>query len=967
MIKVKNNNCPEAFVRRIRSLLSDKQSWMKLSEFDIRANYILPTFKYLGWNVDNEGLSPFEFEVLQERSIRSGRPDITFRIHGLSVFFVETKNIKKDLTDKNILQAWRYAWTSGHRFTILSNFLQTWLIDCRATPLVNKAKQSLRSQILFQWNASNLPKQWDQLVSLLGRKAVKKGSLDELEEALNSRSKKVKGVELTLFPMQGAFPVDRYFLGQLDQWRLHLVKNIHASCQPWDRDQVIEIADQLLNLLVFIRVLEDKKLEKKLLLKEALERAEKHPGTLLAEINRVRSTLDIKYNGTVFKILPPDLILDETILGDIIANIYPPNSPYLLNYLPVEILGTIYERFLGSGIEFNKGKIRIAEQRAGQKESGIYYTERYITNFMVTQILTPFLKNSNPHDMLNLRIADISCGSGSFLISVFKNLIFWLEHICQEQDEWREEFLERNKDGSWKLQLQKKMDILSNCLYGVDIDPEAVNVTRFSLYLQVLEGETSKTIRALWNRKHKPILPVLDRNIQCGNSLVRYEIVEEFLPNAQERKTINPFNLEESFNEVFCEGGFNLIVGNPPYNAKLTLSERNYCHRFKLSKGNLNTANLFIERTEELTRKGGGWCLIVPKSLIYSEKWLNTRKHLQPKLNFAVDASKAFKKVRLEQVIVGTTSKNGKFQTGKLEPSSLNIFKGTRSLPFSDIIPVNITKREVNIGLKISEKTDPMIDHFYLKRGNIPLSSLRETGEIKVLQGRFVQGYAILNPDKGIAREQATSYIEAQPIWECSKIVAQQIVAHCLKPHPHVRLIGSIDLSGLLSVDTVSNIFPKIKSEKESNLKFLMLFALGIFNSRITSWYADRFVYARAIRTMHLDNYHLSKLRFPQKSLLLTNQAEKIVSLVEERLKFRPTTSVGGREKFIRDCKSLETMIDTNIAKLLGLDASDLKTINEDFGEECLGELGRVLKYMSFLDVDSNKVLKGKKQLGLWK
>lgn len=967
MTKETKSTCPEAFIRQICSLLDDKKSWTQLSEFDIRASYILPMFKHFGWNINNEDLSPFEFEVLREQSIRSGRPDITFRIQGLSVFFVETKNIKKNLTDKDVLQAWRYAWTSGHRFTILSNFLQTWLIDCRATPPVNKAKQSLRSQIIFQWHAANLPKQWKQLVSLLGRNAVRKGSLDELEEALNSKSKKIKGVELTLFPIQGAFPVDRYFLGQLDQWRLHLVKNIHASCQKWDRDQVIEVADQLLNLIVFIRVLEDKKLEKKLLLKEALERAEKHPGTLLAELNRVRSSLNIKYNGTVFKIMPPDLILDERILADIIANIYPPNSPYLLNYLPVEILGTIYERFLGSGIEFNKGKIRIAEQRTSQRESGIFYTERYITNFMVTQILTPFLKNNEPHDILKLRIADISCGSGSFLISAFKNIIFWLEHICQNKDEWREEFLERDNDGSWKLQLQKKMDILSNCIYGIDIDPEAINVTRFSLYLQALEGETSRTIRALWNRKHKPILPVLDRNIQCGNSLVRYEIVEEYLPTTHERKEINPFNLEESFNEVFSEGGFNIIVGNPPYNAKLTPSVKDYCHRFKFAKGNLNTANLFIERTEELTRKGGGWCLIVPKSLIYSEKWLKIRKHLQLNLNFAIDASKAFKKVRLEQVIIGATSRNGKFQTGKIEENSLNIFKGIRSLPFSDIIPVNITKKEANIGFKISEKTDPMIDHFYLKRGNIPLSSLRETGEIKVLQGRFVQGYALINPNKGIAREQAISHIEAQPVWEFPKIVAQQIVAHCLKPHPHVRLIGTVDFSGMLSIDTVSNIFSRVKSEEKSEMRFFMLFALGIFNSRITSWYADRFVYAKAIRTMHLDNYHLSKLRFPRKSLSQTNQAKKIVSLVEERLKLRPTTSVGGQEKFIRECKSLEMMIDANIAKLLGLNASDLKNINEEFGDECLGELGSVLKNMSLLSIDNKNKLIGKRQFGLWK
>jgi len=966
MIKVKNSSCPETLVNRISSLLSDKQMWLKLSEFDIRENYILPMFKHLGWNIDNEDLSPFEFEVLRERTIRSGRPDITFRIQGLSVFFVETKNIKKELTDKDLVQAWRYAWTSGHRFSVLSNFLQTWLIDCRATPPINKEKQSFRSQIIFQWHAAILPKQWKQLTSTIGRNAVKNGSLDKLEEAMTSKSRKLKGIDLTLFPILGSFPVDRYFLGQLDQWRLRLVQNIHASCLQWGQDQVIEVVDQLLNLIVFIRVLEDKKLEKNYLLKEALERAERHRGTLLAELNRVRSTLDLRYNGTVFKVLPPDLIVDETILADIIANIYPPNSPYLLDYLPVEILGTIYERFLGSSIEFNKGKIRISEQREGQKESGIFYTERYITNFMVTQILASHLETCEPHDILKLKIADISCGSGSFLISVFKNLVFWLEHVCQKRDEWQEEFLERNNDGSWKLQLQKKMDILSNCIYGVDIDPEAVNVSKFSLYLQALSGETPKTIKSLWNRKQKPILPVLDRNIQCGNSLVRYEILEEYLPAAEERKEINPFDLEESFKEVFSESGFSIIIGNPPYGGKLIPSVKEYCRGFNLSKGNLNTANLFIERTEELVRKGGAWCLIVPKSFIYSEKWLNTRKYLQPKLSIAVDASKAFKKVRLEQVIIGS-SRTKKFITGKLELNYKKIFNGVRSLPFSDIIPVNITKKEISIGYKISERTVPMIDHFFLKRGIIPQSSLRDTGDIKVLQGRFVQAYALLKPDKGIAKEQAISYYDAKPIWGFPKIVAQRIVAHCLKPHPHVRLIGTVDLSGMLSVDTVSNIFLRKKPKSEKEMKYLLLFTLGLLNSRVTNWFADRFVYAKAIRTMQLDNYQLGKLRFPQKSLLHENYVKNIVSLVKQRLQLRPGTSSGGREIFIRDCRSLEALIDSNIAKLFGLSASELKTINEVFGDECLGELGSVLKSTSFLVTGTKSKLEGKKQLGLWK
>ncbi len=258
------------FVRKIQKLLANKVAGEKLTEFDVRHNYVLELLRQLGWNVENKGLSPFEFEVLCETSIRSGRPDITLRLHGSSVFYVETKSLKRVLTYEDVLQVWRYAWSSGHPFSLLTNFLDSWLIDCRSTPPCKSSEVNSQRQVVMRWHASNLEKQWADIYSILGRASVADGSLTELEESISQRAPKVRGIELTLFPLQGSFPVDRYFLGQLGDWRLRLVKNIHASQTKWSSDQVVEVADQLLNLIVFTRILEDQGLEPDFPLKKAL-------------------------------------------------------------------------------------------------------------------------------------------------------------------------------------------------------------------------------------------------------------------------------------------------------------------------------------------------------------------------------------------------------------------------------------------------------------------------------------------------------------------------------------------------------------------------------------------------------------------------------------------------------------------------------------------------------------------------
>lgn len=922
------------FKLELRHFISKPDELLPLSEFDIRNN-ILKFFRGMGWNVYNEGLSPLDYEVLQEKRIKSGRPDLTFQIGGSRKFYIETKRASVEMGAKDIWQAWKYAWNSGLSFSILSNYLKTWLIDCRTTP-PNEPPKDWRGLVVREWDLPRYEADFEEIKSLVGKTAVERGSLSALEEKLSEAIQYPAGMSPTLFPLRGVQPVDSLFLNQLDLWRIKIAGNFFS--RGVKKEKISGLADKVINFMVFVRFLEDRGLLPENTLKRIMEKGLDRKGTLTRELNSLRSRLDSLYNGTVFKEANGEFSIDEPILADIIYNLYSPQSPYEFDYIPVDILGTIYERFLGKRISFDSqgpGYKDETESRLARKEGGVFYTERYITNFMASQILRHGLRPEDPEAIFRMRIADISCGSGSFLITVYRMLLFWFESICSGDERLREKYLERRPGGDWKLKIDYKIAILENCIYGVDIDPEAVDVTKFSLYLQLLEGETEKEITSFFSRERKPILPVLDKNIKCGNSLVDYSIAEQDLYSEEVEKIIKPFNLRGFFKDVFTAGGFDILVGNPPYSAKLHEMEKAFCRGYKLSKGNFNSANLFIERANELVRPGGAWSLIVPKSLIYSEKWIETRKHLKNNLLLSIDASKAFRNVKLEQVIIGCKdgSSSDNILTGSISKSETNVFPGPKALSFSDITPTNLPDKEIRIGEKIIKNSISFEGNFRLMRGTVPLASIRNTGEVKVYRGKFVQGYQLFEPSEGVSPEEVARHSDLL----VPKLMFQQIVSHALKPKPHVRLVGAIDRKGdLLSIDTVSNIYlrRKVAHMKDSDA---LLLALAVLNSRVMSWFTDRFIYARAIRTMHFDNYQLNKMRFP-----LNVQTPGIQSIIKLAGSLASMDVQG--ENYKEKATEIERMVNNHVAEEFGLSKTEIELIDENFGDEYLCNMGLLRK-----------------------
>jgi type I restriction-modification system DNA methylase subunit len=232
------------------------------------------------------------------------------------------------------------------------------------------------------------------------------------------------------------------------------------------------------------------------------------------------------YNGIIFKrhqiIDDAGFVVDERMFMGVRERLSHTNSPYDFNSLPVHILGSIYERFLGKVIETTEKRASVVEKPEVRKAGGVYYTPEYIVRYIVKETVGKQIADKTPTEIAKMRFADIACGSGSFLLGVYDELLrrhtsYYNRNKRTRTEAVRAGCIER-EDGSFALSLIQKREILLNNIYGVDIDAQAVEVAQLSLFLKLLEGETPATARQQMTLKHA-LLPNLYDNIKCGTHL----------------------------------------------------------------------------------------------------------------------------------------------------------------------------------------------------------------------------------------------------------------------------------------------------------------------------------------------------------------------------------------------------------------------------------------------------------------
>lgn len=729
-------------------------------EADTRKEFIEPLFTSLGWDVSNTAMYAEAYkDVVNEYSLKIGTthkaPDYAFRVGGTRKFFVEAKRPGIDISTDSApaYQLRRYGWTAKLPVSILINFRYIAVYDC-AKPPRQSDKASVARTLLIQW--IDLATKWGDLCSLLGKDAVYKGSLDRYAAGATRR--------------RGTSLVDDEFLRQMEQWRNDLAHNLALRNSSLTVAELNESVQQTLDRLIFLRIAEDRGIELYGGLKDQVRGA-----GVYKRLMDMFHTADLRYNSGLFHFrlesqisgpadqLTPYLKVDDKILRTIVNSMYYPESPYEFSVFPADILGQVYEQFLGKVIRLTTShEARIEDKPEVKKAGGVYYTPTNIVAYIVEKTLTPVLADKTPRSALNIRILDPACGSGSFLIGAYDYLINWFtESYVREGPENRPRSIYRSVSGEWHLTLAERKRILTSCIYGVDIDRQAVEVTKLSLMLKVLEDESNETINSqakLFNVER--VLPDLDRNIHCGNSLVGSDVQEHLILTSLEEVSLNPFDWKAVFPTIMGAGGFHIVIGNPPYDvlekARGAASWphallRDYLpYREDYSPalgGKLNLYRIFLIRAIELARSGGSFGMIVPMSLVGDISTTATRQHILSTLNHpALDcfpqkdnpARRVFKRAKLSTTIitgVKSTKKLGadnKITTRVFPGNDLQDKAITNTLTVADCTlldpktsPIPLTDHaELNLCRKIHgnplvKRIDELADSYIVTRGEI--------------------------------------------------------------------------------------------------------------------------------------------------------------------------------------------------------------------------------------------------------
>lgn len=534
-------------------------------EADVRADFINKFFSYLGWDVIHEfEKDPYRQEVRIEKSDRrtQGRADYAFSLTPSFQrvrFLVEAKRPQLDIvTAENCFQAIRYSWPLELPITILTDFRSLSIVDSRFKPSIDSAK----TRVFKTWYCSQLhdKAEFEKIYWLLSREAIAQDSIARFAEA-QLPTVGVATRQYQLFPGE-IRDFDETFLSQLDSWRFQLAKMIKDANPYLNSTELTEIVQRTIDRLIFIRFLEAKGIEPDPII-TAFGTSQR---SAWKDFIRQSRRLDATYNGIVFKSHPvldsPDLDLDNVRFQSICDEITDDHSPYEFSSIPVEVLGRIYERFLGSIVSSTDDSVRIEEKDDVRKAGGVYYTPGYIVDFMVDNALRSFVSNATVEEILRLRIIDTSCGSGSFLIAVFDYLMkAILAQYRLDPNKQRRGRVE-DRDGELHLTMRLKRNILTKCIFGVDIDPQAIEVAQLSLYLKLMEDETISSARQQQIEMGAALLPSLGRNVVEGNSLIT---LDSEIFSADKLKAVKSIDFSVTFAKVFDEGGFDIVIGNPPY------------------------------------------------------------------------------------------------------------------------------------------------------------------------------------------------------------------------------------------------------------------------------------------------------------------------------------------------------------------------------------------------------------------
>ncbi|MGD2088484.1 MAG: N-6 DNA methylase [Candidatus Aminicenantes bacterium] len=948
-------------------------------EAKARADFIDKFFALLGWDIYNkQGFSEKYRDVVREDRVtikgKVKAPDYCFRIGGARKFFVEAKkpatDIKHDIVPA--FQLRRYAYTAKLPLSILTDFEEFAIYDTRIKP--NKTDKASTARV-FYCKYHQYIDEFDFIFNTFSKNAIQKGSFDKYIE--DTRRKK------------GTSEVDKEFLKLIEIWRENLAKNIALRNKNLNIYELNYVVQTIIDRVIFLRIAEDRHMEDY----GRIRRLTENKKTIYPELVKLFLQADVKYNSGLFDFkkdqLTPHLKIDDKILKDIIAHLYYPDSPYEFSVLDVEILGNIYEQFLGKTIRLTPAhQAKVEDKPEVKKAGGVYYTPKYIVDYIVEHTVGEKIKDKTPGEVSKLKILDPACGSGSFLLGAYQLLMdFHLNYytggltrksdkISSQQQAIQNKALKENKiyqlrEDEYHLTIEEKHDILLNNIFGVDIDRQAVEVTKLSLLLKLLEGESMESSGQLFKYSDIKLLPDLSDNIKCGNSLIGSDFYEKgqisLFQDEETLRRINVFDWEKEFPEIFQKGGFDVVIGNPPWGGILTSNEKEYLrNKYKTFQGNFDNYLFFLEKSTYLLANAGNISFITPDTWIRVPQFQNLRKLILEELyvtSISILPSKVFYNVSANCIIfkLNKTFNNSDCMINIMNPTSnLSMLQENK---FDESYYINTKNWENNVDFqfqiyqkneifnliqKMQKNSLKAIKHLDVMQGIVPYS--RENHSKEIVEKRLFHYTEKVSEECGIwikGRKLSRYYINIdtnkteylkygnwlhrprkKKYFEGKRILIQEITGG------HPPRISACYWEDILYHD------PGIISCLNIG-EFNTFFILGIINSLLLSWY-HRYNSPKGFRQA-FPKVLINDIRnFPLPFINLENQIDKsrydlivdrVTQMLELQKKYHSAKIETEKNLFKKQIEIVDKQIDQLVYELYGLTDEEIKIVEEDIGD----------------------------------
>jgi len=841
--------------------------------------------RVLGWEKD---------DIYKERhpGPTSKRADFQFKINDFPMLLLEAKPLNKSWDKGAFRQAIGYGWSANKEYVVLTNFQSFILFNAKWK---DENKKIFEIENIEECLISD---QKFDFLWLLSKESFSSGKIDEFTESIG---KKFKKAEIST--------IDKQLLNDLKKWREILTKDI-KSLNKLSESEVDEVIQKIINRLIFIRVCEDRGLEPNFAELRSHLRiwSEKRAEPLLKHLLFVFHHYDNVYDGTIFQKddLCERIEIHNNILEKIIEQLYVAEDvgvEYNFASIDADVLGSVYEEYLGYLL---KGK-KIAENHVHRRKQGIYYTPTYIVDYIVRNTLGEVLKHNKEID--KIKVLDPACGSGSFLIKTFDVISeFYKEKIGEE-----------------KFNLQVKNSILTNNLYGVDLDSKAVEIAQLNLFLKI--GEKGE-------------LPKLRENIKNGNSLID-----------DKKFSDKYFKWEQEFEDIMKEGGFDIVIGNPPYIDYREIDGMDFIKENYYSakvKDKFNILILFIEKGLKILKKGGLLGFIVSNQFLCSDFGLKIREYIlkNTKIRQIIDVSmvKVFRDASTYPIIIilEKSRPDGNIvKTSKVKNENDIIFKNVKFDEISQDVYNNFDGKLFLLGL--NKNSLSIINK--MKENSTSLKGLCEEitwgtsatgyGKKKIEQKEYL---SLPKPkqEKYLKIIQTADIQRYRIDWQKEFIPKEIYSENKLKLFEKEKIvIGRLNKFLKATLDTEKHVLGKatlIICKSSVQPKFL----LGILNSKLIDYYFKLLFISTHMSQGYIryDIPYLEKLpiKIPSETQQkpLIELVNKIMPL-NQRLNEIGDKKTSEREKIEEEVKRMEKEIDELVYEIYGISEKEQKIVEDSF------------------------------------